>query len=40
VSESLSGAVLVMEVCVVLRGRLAGGGLKPPCAAAVNELWW
>jgi hypothetical protein len=25
---------------LVLRDRLAGEGLKPPCAAAVNEPWW
>jgi len=29
------GAVRAMEVCLALRYRLAGGGTKPACAAAV-----
>ena len=34
------GAVRVMKVCLALRYRLAGGGTKPACAAAVNGGAW
>jgi len=34
------GAVRVMEAWLALRYRLAGGGTKPACAAAVNGGAW
>jgi hypothetical protein len=34
------GAVREMEVVLALRSLPAGGGFKPPCAAAVNGGSW